>query len=509
MRLTDPATLLLFLLAFALRFNAESLWRDEVDSVRFALQPVDTLLARFTEMGFNGPFYHVLLRGWFTLVGVHDFTLRYFSLIWGVIQVVLIYVLGRRLFGPPADRLAAWLAALSPVLIWYASEGKMYTLQPALLMLALYALLRACAPVAASRARPMWRLGWWVTFIVATSVSFYTHLLSPLFLVVAALFFLATWPAAHRALRPSMLALALLTLPYLPLLVWQAPTLLQGGDIGHPFYPLDQIVWALAVIWSFGLDPHAPLWPGVSPLGLLGVRLAWIAVVLVIVVVDLVSSARQARWDALSAQRLRWQCALLGWLTLPTLLVFLISLRLPLFQPRYVLWSAPALYLLLAAGLARLLTLRGLAREFGRLVVGLASLIALSGAAAQRLHPIRPDLRGAVVCLLQRAQPSDAIVFQIPYAHHSFTYYASQVGYSTAQFRLIEAPYTNHGMTDSELKAVMSVLTNGAQRVWLFETEAAMWDSRRMVRRWFDASLKLAARCDQRAVEVGLYRPSD
>jgi len=507
MRLPTLATLLLFLLAFALRFNAESLWRDEVDSIRFALQPINVLLVRFTETGFNGPLYHALLKGWFALVGAHDFTLRYFSLIWGVVQVVLIYVLGRRLFGSPADRLAAWLAALSPVLIWYAGEGKMYTLQPALLTLALYALLRAVdprAPIASSRPR---RLGWWTVFVVATSLSFYTHLLSPLFLVVAALFFLAARPAARRVLRPGMIALALLTLPYLLLLVWQAPILLQGGDIGHPFYPLEQIVWALAVIWLFGLDPHAPLWPGVASLGLLGVRLAWIAVVLVIVVADLSFSAWRARWDVLSAQRLRWQCALLGWLTLPTLLVFLISLRLPLFQPRYVLWSAPALYLLLAAGLARVLTLRGRARKFGWLAVGAASLIALSGAAAQHFHPIRPDLRGAIACLLRRAQPGDAIVFQIPYAHHSFAYYASQMGYSTTQLRLIEAPYTNRGMTDDELAAIMSALTHSAQRVWLFETEAAMWDSRRMVRRWLDASLALAARCDRRAVEVGLYHP--
>jgi len=81
MRLPVPATLLLLLFAFALRFNAESLWRDEVDSIRFALQPVELLLARFTEMGFNSPFYHALLKGWFALAGVHDFTLRYFSLI--------------------------------------------------------------------------------------------------------------------------------------------------------------------------------------------------------------------------------------------------------------------------------------------------------------------------------------------------------------------------------------------------------------------------------------------
>jgi uncharacterized membrane protein len=428
---------------------------------------------------------------------VHDFTLRYFSLIWGVVQVALIYALGRRLFGSPADRLAAWLAATSPVLIWYAGEGKMYTLQPALLTLALYALLRACAPVVSSCARPVRQLGWWVTFVVATSLSFYTHLLSPLFLVVATLFFLAAWPAARHALRTGMVALVLLALPYLPLLAWQAPILLQGGDIGHPFYPLDQIIWALTVIWLFGLDPHAPLWPGIAPLGLLAVRLAWIAVVLVIIAMSLA---------LLGAQQLRWQCALFGWLTLPTLIVFLISLRLPLFQPRYVLWSAPALYLLLAAGLARLLALKGLAGRFGWLAISIAGLIALSGAAAQKLHPIRPDLRGAVACLLQLAQPGDAIVFQIPYAQHSFAHYAAQMGYPITQFRLIEAPYTNRGMADDELVASMSALTHGAQRVWLFETEAAMWDSRRMVRRWFDASLTLVERCDQRAVEVGLYQ---
>ena len=122
---------------------------------------------------------------------------------------------------------------------------------------------------------------------------------------------------------------------------------------------------------------------------------------------------------ASSGRRLRWQLALLGWLLLPTLLLFLISLRLPLFQPRYVLWSAPALYLSLAAGLAHLLTHK---RLVGRLAVGVASVVALSGVVAQQLHPIRPDLRGAIGCLLARAQPGDAIIFQIPYAQHSFAY---------------------------------------------------------------------------------------
>jgi len=489
----------LLLVAFGLRLvnlDAESLWRDEVDSIRFALQPAEVLFTRFTAAGFNGPLYHLLLRGWFALAGANDFTLRYFSLMFGVIQVALTCVLGRRLCSRLAGGLAGWLVAISPVLIWYAGEGKMYALQPALLMLALYALLRAVdqpSPAAASRVRAS--AIWWMVFVIATSLSFYVQLLSPLFLAVAALFFLA---AARHALRSGAVALAMLTLPYLPLLAWQAPALLQGGDIGHLFYPLDQIVWALLLIWSFGLDPYAPLWPDAAPVTLLAVRLAWIVVVLGVLVAGLIVSAQQ------SAQRLRWQLALLGWLTLPTLLIFLISLRVPLFQPRYVLWSAPAFYLLLAAGLACLLTL---SRRVGRLAVVIASVVAFSGAAAQYLHPIRPDLRGAIACLLQKARPGDAIVFQIPYAEHSFVYYTAQMGYPAAQLVLVEAPYTNHGMAEDELSAAMATLTRGSQRVWLFETEAEMWDSRLMVRRWFDASFVPVERCDRRAVDVGLYRP--
>ena len=61
------ALLLVILLAFACGspgLTAQSLWRDEVDALRFSTLRPRRLLRNFTRPGWNGPLYYVLLRGW-------------------------------------------------------------------------------------------------------------------------------------------------------------------------------------------------------------------------------------------------------------------------------------------------------------------------------------------------------------------------------------------------------------------------------------------------------------
>ena len=53
------------LLAFALRvvhLDFQSLWRDEVDAIRFATRPLPELLSTFGKPGENGPLFFLLLR---------------------------------------------------------------------------------------------------------------------------------------------------------------------------------------------------------------------------------------------------------------------------------------------------------------------------------------------------------------------------------------------------------------------------------------------------------------
>ena len=497
----------LLLVAFTLRMlnlTGESLWRDEVDIVRFAQLPLQNLLQNFPRAGFNGPLYLLLMRGWFALVGVSDFSLRYFSLLFGLLLIVLVYVLARRLLGRSSAQVAALLMALSPVHIWYAGEGKMYTLQPALLVLALYALLRALhrnSPAAfvptlsPSAARPN---PWWLVLFISCSAAFYVHLLSPLVLMVMAAWVGMNWPVARRHVRPLLVTAGLLILPYLPLLAWQLPSLLQGGGSGHAFVPLNTLLLALFSDWSIGFGTGAPLFFMLQPEPL---RAAAIGLFVGLALVGGLGQLTHAP---------RATAMVTTWLLLPPVLIFLVSLRVPVFQPRYLLWCAPAFYILIGA-------LRGSLPGLRWLGFTGCACIAFLGVGAQISTPIRPDVRGASAFIAAQAQPGDALVFQIPYGRYGFEYYFQQSASNDqkqqqqtalATLTMVEAPYTNYGLSEADIAKTLWQGIGPARRIWLIETEAELWDENGRVRQWFDTTLPLLQKADFRGVRLSLHQTS-
>jgi uncharacterized membrane protein len=525
------------LLAFVLRalnLTGESLWRDEIDTVRFAFGSSREMLSNLTRNGFNGPLYHLLMRGWLTLGGVNDFTLRYFSLLCGVAEVALVYALAHRLFGRRAAVLAAWFTAIAPVLIWYSGEGKMYTLQPALIVLALYALRRAVSERSGIRD---WRLGtraqsqslisnlqslrdgvnaWWVVFVAAVSLGYYVHLLTPLFLAVAVVFFVLWWPLSRRHLLGGVIAIAACTLPYVPLALWQLPSFMAGASTGHVFIPLDLTVFALLFNWSLGLSDQLP--PDFPP------EFTWFAILLFagVVILGVVSTLWEDAADGIREPWCRFASAagMLMWMLLPAVLVFVISTRAPVFEPRYLLWAAPASYILIGVGLAWLLSRVNI---IGVALTVLLSLISVRGVVAQVAYPIRPDVRGAAQAAAAGMQPADLFVFQIPYTRYGFEYYLPSFaahlpldetprpddGLRTIQGlreRIVDAPFTNNDAPPGDVDAQLELLANRSSRIWLVEAEAPMWDERGLVRAWFDEHMVLAERHDLRGISVGLYK---
>ncbi|MBU0705339.1 MAG: glycosyltransferase family 39 protein, partial [Chloroflexi bacterium] len=307
-RLCYPATAsLLALVAFATRaisLDAQSLWRDEVDALRFATVSWSEMLASFTRPGWNGPLYYLLLRGWVALAGTSEYALRFFSLLLGVLGVPLIYALARRLFDRPTGLLAALLLATSPYLAWYGQEVKMYTLVPALALLAIYALRRALSP---SKGRAVeggnWR--WWAVTVAATSLAFYSHILAALLIPVQILLYFIWWPQSRHRWRGALVSLACLTLPYLPLLAWQVPLLLQERATGFAPYTLGKMVETLLNGWSLGMLGWGWRWGVV----LMGSLAAW----------GLTSPLFLPQTEGV-----RDRFALTGWLLPPLLAVWLI-----------------------------------------------------------------------------------------------------------------------------------------------------------------------------------------
>ena len=464
----------LLLAAFAVRalsLDAQGLWRDEVDALNFATVPWDELLQKFTLHGWNGPLYSLLLRGWIALTGRTAFAMRYFSLLCGLAAIALFYVLGRRLVGREATLGALPLAAFSPYLVWYAQEVKMYTWVPSLVLLALYALERSCE-------RPRW--WWWAAVLIATSLAMYSHILAALLIPVEVLWFLLH-PRRHRqAWSGGLTVLALLTLPYLPLLRWQAPMIFEVRETGFLAYTLWEMVQVLLVGWSVGVTSWGArvgaIWlGGVAVLGITG--LCW---------------------------RRAWRRAgqFLLWVSLPLLAIWAVSLRGPIFTDRYLIWTAPAVYLAVGAGLAFVGRWR---RDVAAAL--LAGLLMLAGVNLYRqaTRPFKPQFQEATSYLQQQRASDELLLFQIPYNHIMVEYYADAPVAPWA-----EAPYTNWRTPEGgylrdagDVDGEMHALTQGYAGVWLVYSEVELWDERQLVKAWLDTHGTLVD--EQHFHKVALY----
>ena len=153
-RLTFPASrftlLVILLLAFALRvhrLDGQSLWYDETVTAHVASQGISEL-TRWTADDIQPPLYYYVVAGWSRLAGRGEWALRFPSVCFSLLTVALMWSLARRLFGAGhagqiAGLVAALLAAISPLYVYFAQEARMYAQLTFLCALAGYALLRA------------------------------------------------------------------------------------------------------------------------------------------------------------------------------------------------------------------------------------------------------------------------------------------------------------------------------------------------------------------------------
>ncbi len=478
-RLTSTLILLITWLAYVLRtltLDGQSLWRDEVDAIRFSSWPLQELLGGLFRVGHNGPLFFLLLRPWRALVGDSEFAIRYPSVLAGVLIIPLGYILSRQ-FGlhRRVAIIFGLLLATSPYLVWYGQEAKMYTLLLALTTLGMIAYLKALD------SKPfLWGQNkshrWWVVFVIATTLSFYTHILSPLILFVHGLIALYHRDKLIEHWRGWAISMACLTVPYIPLAIWQVPLLIQGFQSGHPFYPLHEQISLLLQLYSSGLIRYLGVTPAVIIffLFLCGTRLP-------------MPKSLLSNWN--------YRLIIIVWTVVPPLIVFLISLRVQVFEDRYLIYITPAFYLIITLGI---ITLRRYAHWLASLSLTIILLINVLGIWHQQNRPIKADFRAVGSYLTQTAGQSPTIMVQMPYLQHTLNYY-----YPT-DYHFIEGLWTNDGKDAATVSQTLEGLTENVSEMWLVVAEEDAWDNRRLVRKWFESEADL--QFEQRYEGVTLYQ---
>jgi len=468
--------------AFLLRsphLDAQSLWRGEGGVIRFANWPLPQLVQSLMQARHNGPLYFLLMRGWLRLVGDSEFGLRYLSLCFGVWTVPLAYRVGRQLVGRQAALIGAVLVVVAPYLVWYSQDAKMYTMVAALTLLAMVFQLKALATG---------RLWWWMGFVLVASLSLYLHILSALMIPVYVALFLLGWPGYRRGWRAGLVSFGLLTLPYVPLAIWQLPMVLDTYETGHPFYPIHDMLALLINLYSRGVAMVGGWWV--------------VAAFVFAILGGVFSSTRtDTQSRPLDDRRIdpggvRSRLALLLWLFLPVALVYLISLRAPVFEPRYLIFVAPAFYLLTAWGLLALSRLSWVAAG---LSLGLVLSFSLLGVWVQANTPIKSDFRRAAAYVMARHQDHTPIMFQMPYVRYTFDYYFD------GDYVALEGPWTNDAQARAQVDGEMARLMADHTDVWLVASESWLWDSQDLARAWLDTRAHLVDAASFALVDVYHY----
>lgn len=430
-----PLLLGVVLLATILRVlfvGVRSLWLDEGVSIAMAWMNWGSFLRIVSQYEANMAVYYAFLRAWVHL-GDSEGIVRGLSVIMSVVTVPLLFVLGRKMFGTRVGMLAALLLALNATHVAYAQEARSYSLVMLMVTVSSMCFLRYLEEPSPGRL---------AAYLLASVLAVYSH-------GYAAFVLMAHWAAAFSMPRKfawkDLIGGALATgLLVVPLVVF--------------FFTKDtgQYDW---------LTPPSPVSLAATVSLLAGGRW-WLPVSVLLWV--LAAARAVTVWTTSKGSREAWHYAFLAaWALAPALLSLGASVVKPIFFPRFLLVSLPALSILAAVGAAQLRP---------RLFLGtIAILIILAGFGIAREYrrPPSEDWRRATSFIASNVRPGDAVFLYAGTSRPVFDYYRRRFQSPRVDlpvlFPLAEywPPQPAPGLERQALDLAMAQLPAGYRRVWL------------------------------------------
>lgn len=417
----------LVLLALALAFyrlGSKSFDLDESTSVSYANYGMGDLVKVVTGGDPNMGLYHVLLRPWVIVLGDSEATARALSAVVAGIAVLVVAVLGGRLFGRMTGLVAGLLLASNQFFIQYAQTARGYELVVLLVALSSYFFVAELErPAPGNR----------VAYVASSALAIYAHYFA-VYVLVAQLVTLVTLRRRSALTRAWITVAATIVALGLPAAVFAARA--GTGRISWIKQPSLQDIRQLPIDLAGGSTP-----------------LAW--VLLALALYGLVRGL---------GDRERWRAGFTAtWLLSPVLLAFAVSFVTPMFLSYYLIVVLPALVLLAAAGLVRL---PGRATR----VIVLVGLVALTVPRVNHWYNRRSeeDYRGATNYIVTAARPGDDVVYYPTFVATPVSIYERH-HHSHAPARLAVTLGARLPAHPPRIWLVMRVPDGGPQQQALFE----------------------------------------
>ncbi|MGZ4165400.1 MAG: glycosyltransferase family 39 protein [Solirubrobacteraceae bacterium] len=471
--------------------GGRSLGFDEGATAAIAAQHGAALWHAIAHDGGNMSGYYLLMHVLVGAFGNGLVVLRLPSVLATVVTVGLIAMIARRLFADRRVALAAGvLAAVSLPLVYWAQTARGYAPMVAFVCAGFLAFIAlADAPAAGGPGRGAWLRyvtpgrGAWLGYVAAMTLAMYCSFVAVLVVPAQLVALLGRRRAAAARVVSALIAVAVLCLPLAILAV------LRGSGQLFWVQPVSSMVdtQVLQSLTSAGLQP-------VFHHSVTTKALMWFTVAAVVALVaDTIRRGR--RGEPVWAMTL-----VLGWCVLPAALTFLYSLvSSPVFVPRNVLVSTPAVALALAPAIADRRWPR-----FAALALLLAVLVARA-VPVIRAYGVSPEPWRAVTAhVLAQARPGDCVAFYPADARMAFQYYVGS-GPATRRAPRSVLPEATWGVVRTYVEdyavpapKVLARRTAGCQRMWLVSSHEGQPNGPPLARahraRWLALSAELQRR---------------
>jgi uncharacterized membrane protein len=385
-------------IALIARFHSitvPAVWYDEAYSLLLA-EGAPSYIWSTTALDVHPPLYYVLLHYWMLVWGNGVLSARSLSALADVGTLLLCIKLMSLVATRRATWIAALLLALLPISVRYSQEIRMYTLLGFWLMGATVALVcwvnspqRKCFAV---------------LYVLLMTAAFYTHYFAALCVLVHWLFW---WKSRGLSARVWGAANGVIVLLYLP---W-APHLIDHVLHRHGLEWIPPLTWhtALTGVWQFTVLSQ---WVPVTSWW----RAALTFLILICAGAVLLSKRTKQHYSIL----------LVAYFLVPVIAIFLVSLVVPVFDPRYLVFAAVGLPMMVAVALD--------ARGTREIVIALAVTVVLLAQGVSTVYQQTDKFSGSDVRrmaeldilaadLAREAKPDDEIVVDGLFDYLPFRYY--------------------------------------------------------------------------------------